>query len=92
MSNSSMTRVSPFRSASPPRLHLPMNFHSVSLFDLGVTPDSVIGPSLNKQRAMLERSWGMGAGGRWIITSSHSSKRKNDGEKGREERKHDVAH
>lgn len=39
-----------------------MNFHSVSLFDLGVTPDSVIGPSLNKQRAMLERSWGMGAG------------------------------
>jgi len=87
-----MTWVSPFRSVSPLRLHLPMNFHSVSLFDLGVTPDSVIGPFLNKQRATLERSWGMGACGRWIITSSHSSKRKNDGEKGSEKRKHDVAH
>lgn len=90
VSNSSMTQVSPFRSVSLPRLHLPMNFHSVSLFDLSMTPDSVIGPSLNKQRAKLERSRGMWAGGRWIITSSHSSKRKND--RGRKKRKHDVAH
>lgn len=90
-SHTFMTWVSPLRWAPSLRLHLLMNFHSVSLHvslsHLSVTLWQCYQPrfphSLNKQ-------WAGGVGvGRvavgwdrhWIITSSHSSQRKNDGER-----------
>lgn len=92
-SHTFMTWISPPHWAPSLRLHLLMNFHSVSLHvslslpHLSMTLWRCYRPhfphSLNKQWAGLGRGGhgGVGWDRHWIITSSHSFQRKNDGKK-----------
>lgn len=102
-SHTFMTWISPPHWAPSLRLHLLMNFHSVSLHvslslpHLSMTLWRCYRPhfphSLNKQWAGLGRGGhgGVGWDRHWIITSSHSFQRKNDGKK-KDKIKHDAAH